>query len=230
MDVKSAFSNGYITEEVYVHQPLGFDNPKNIDFVFKLKKALYGLKQAPREWYERLRNFILENDFTIGKVVTTLFCKSFKNDILVIQIYVNNIIFGSANATLCKEIAKFIQAKFEMSMMGELKFFLGVHINQSPEGMYIHQIKYTKELVKKFDMSECKIAKNPMHSTSILEKDGVSDTVEQKVYRGMIGSLLHMTTSRPDTLFSVCLCAGFQSDHRESHLKNIKRIFRYLQV
>lgn len=95
MDVNSTFMNGYINEEVYVHQPHGFENHKNPDFVFKLKKSLYGLKQAPRELY----NFLLENDFTRGKVDTTLFCKTFKNDILVVQIYMDDTIFGSANAT-----------------------------------------------------------------------------------------------------------------------------------
>ena len=100
MDVKSAFLNGYITEEVYVKQPPGFEKSKKLDYVFKLKKSLYGLKQAPKAWYDRLSNFLLENKFTRGKVYTTLFCKTFKNDILIVQIYVNDIIFGSSNQSL----------------------------------------------------------------------------------------------------------------------------------
>lgn len=104
MDVKSEFLNGYTTEEVYVHQPLGFENHKNLDYVFKLKKSLYGLKQAPRAWYET--NFLLENDFIRGKVDTTLFYKTFKNEILVIQIYVDDILFNYANDALSKEFAK----------------------------------------------------------------------------------------------------------------------------
>ena len=130
MDFKSAFLNGYIEEEVYVHQPPGFENTKHPEYVYKLKKSLYGLKQALRARYDRLSNFLLENDFTIGKVDTTLFCKSFKNDIMICQIYVDDIIFGSIKSSLGKEFAKTMQAEFEMSLMGELKFFLGIQINK----------------------------------------------------------------------------------------------------
>ena len=120
---------------------------------------------------------------------TTLFCKSVKNDILVCQIYVDDIIFGSTNPSLGRKFAKCMKAEFEMSLMGELKFFLGIQINQTPEGTYIHQSKYVRELMKKFDLSECKSSKIPMHPTCILEREEVSKKVEQKVYRGMIGSL-----------------------------------------
>jgi hypothetical protein len=229
MNVKSGFLNGYIFEEVYVHQPLGFESSQYPNFVFKLKKSMYGLKQAPRAWYDRLINFLLENDFTKGKVDTTLFCKTFKYDILVVQIYVDDIIFGSANASLCKDFAKSMQAKFEMSLMGELKFFLRIQIDQRPEGTYIHQIKYTKELLKIFNLSECKLAKTPMHPTCILEKEEVSSKVNHKLFLGMINSLLYLIASKPDNLFSVCLCVRFQSDPRETHLTVVKRIFRYLK-
>src|SRR4051812_31939236 len=126
MDVKSALLNGYIDEEVYVHQLPGFEVSKSLEHVFKLKKSLYGLKQAPRAWYERLSSFLLSNGFTRGQVDTTLFCKTFKKDIIIYQIYVDDIIFGTSNATLGKEFAKSMQAEFEMSMMRELKYFLGI--------------------------------------------------------------------------------------------------------
>ncbi len=171
MDVKSAFLNGYITEEVYVKQPPGFEDSSNPEHVFKLKKSLYGLKQAPRAWYERLSNFLLEKGFQKGQVDNTLFSKSFKNDILIIQIYVDDIIFGSANPSLCKEFSQVMQDEFEMSMMGELKFFLGIQINQNKNGTYIHQTKYTKELLKKFNMEDNKPMSTPMHPTSSLSKD-----------------------------------------------------------
>ena len=140
----------------------------------------------------------MENDFTRGKVDTTLFCKTFKNDILVVQIYVDDIIFGSANISLCEEFSKLMQAEFEMSMMGELRFFLGIQIEQRPEATYIHQSKYTKDLLKKFNMSDSKPSKTPMHPTCILEKEEVSNKVCQKLYRGMIDSLLYLTTLRPE--------------------------------
>ncbi|XP_050896645.1 uncharacterized mitochondrial protein AtMg00810-like [Lathyrus oleraceus] len=121
-----------------------------------------------------------------------------------------------------------MQVEFEMSLVGEIKFFIGIQINQSPEGIYIHQRKYTKELLKKFDMSECKMSKTHMHPTCILEKDEVSAKVEHKVYRGMIGSLIYLNASIPDILFSLCLYA-LLSDPRESHLTTVKRIFKYLK-
>ncbi|WJX52128.1 hypothetical protein P8452_38270 [Trifolium repens] len=229
MDVKSAFLNGVISEEVYVKQPPGFEDLKNPDYVYKLKKSLYGLKQAPRAWYERLSNFLLENGFQKGQIDNTLFRKTNKKDILIIQIYVDDIIFGSTNASLCKNFSKLMQDEFEMSMMGELKFFLGIQINQGKDGTYIHQSKYTKELLKKFNLEDCKIMSTPMHPSSSLSKEEIGSKVDQKLYRGMIGSLLYLTASRPDILYSVCLCARFQSDPREPHLTAVKRIFRYLK-
>jgi len=122
-----------------------------------------------------------------------------------------------------------MQDEFEMSMMGELKFFLGIQVNQSKDEVYVHQTKYTKELLKKFKLEDCKVMNTPMHPTCILNKEDTGSKVDQKLYRGMIGSLLYLTASRPDILFSVCLCARFQSDPRESHLIDVKRIFRYLK-
>jgi len=104
MDVKSAFLNGVI-EEVFVKQPPGFEDLKNPDHVSKLKKSLYGLKQAPRAWYDRLSNFLIKNDFKRGQVDTTLFRRTLEKDTLVMQIYVDDIIFGSTNASLCKELS-----------------------------------------------------------------------------------------------------------------------------
>jgi len=147
MDVKIAFLNGVISEEVFVKQPPGFEDPMYPDHVYKLKKSLYGLKQSPRAWNDRLSNFLIKNDFKRGQDDTTLFRRTLEKDILVVQIYVDGIIFGATNASLCKEFSKLMQDEFEMSMMGELKFFLGVQINQSKDEAYVHQTKYTKEIL-----------------------------------------------------------------------------------
>ena len=149
MDVKSAFLNGFIKEEVYVEQPPGFDDHKHPDHVFKLTKALYGLKKAPRAWYERLNSFLLQNNFKRGKVDTTLFIKNTDTDMIIIQIYVDDIIFGTTNSNLCKELEHLMQEKFEMSMVSELSYFLGLHIRQMDEGIFINQAKYVKDLLKK---------------------------------------------------------------------------------
>ncbi|KAI4312619.1 hypothetical protein MLD38_037423 [Melastoma candidum] len=228
MDVKSAFLNGEIKEEVYVDQPPGFEDPKKHDHVYKLDKALYGLKQAPRAWYEKLSQFLIEKGYRKGKVDTTLFLKKHGIELLIVQIYVDDIIFGSTNNTLCNEFAELMKDEFEMSMMGELTFFLGLQIRQTSEGTFIHQEKYTKQLLKKYELTNSKHLSTPMSTNAIVEKDESGKDADPSLYRSMIGSLLYLTASRPDILFSVCLCARYQSAPKESHLTHVKRIFRYL--
>ena len=178
MDVKSTFLNGVISEEMFVKQPPGFEDLKHPNHVYKLKKSLYGLKQAPRVWYDKLSNLLIENDFKRGQVDTTLFRRTIEKDILVVQIYVDDIIFGSTNASLCKEFSKLMQDEFEISMMGELMFFLGIQINQCKDGVYVHQTKYTKELLKKFKLKDCKAMNTPMHLTCTLNKEDTGSKVE----------------------------------------------------
>jgi hypothetical protein len=124
MDVKSVFLNGYINEEVYVEQPPSFEDDKKLNHVYKLKKALYGLKQAPRAWYERLRDFLLSKGFKIGKVGTIIFTKKIGQDLFVLQIYIDDIIFGSTNHDYCEEFGKMMSNEFEMSMIRKLSYFL----------------------------------------------------------------------------------------------------------
>ncbi|KAH9698134.1 hypothetical protein KPL71_023896 [Citrus sinensis] len=183
MDVKSAFLNGYIMEEVYVKQPPGFENEKFPDHVYKLSKALYGLKQAPRAWYDRLKNFLLDNDFSMGKANTTLFVKHKNQDILIVQIYVDDIIFGSTNELLCKDFSSCMSQEFEMSMMGELKYFLGLQIKQNEEGIFINQAKYVKDLLKRFGYDNGTKKSTPMSTTIKLDKDEKGKEVDIKTYR-----------------------------------------------
>ena len=150
MDVKSAFLNGYINELVYVEQPPGFEDGKKPNHVYKLRKALYGLKQAPRAWYERLMDFLLSKGFKMGKVDTTLFIKKLGNNLFVMQIYVDDIIFGSPNQDFCEEFGKMVASEFEMSMIGEFSYFLGLEIKQMKNGTFVSQGKYIKDMLKKF--------------------------------------------------------------------------------
>ncbi|GJY89423.1 putative ribonuclease H-like domain-containing protein [Tanacetum coccineum] len=142
MDVKSAFLYGTIEEEVYVTQPPGFKDPDHPDKVYKVVKALYGLHQAPRAWYETLANYLLGNGFKRGKIDQTLFIKKQKGDILLVQVYVDDIIFGSTNKELCTGFEKLMKDKFQMSSMGELTFFLGLQVQQKEDGIFISQDKY----------------------------------------------------------------------------------------
>jgi hypothetical protein len=164
---KSAFLNGYINEEVYVEQPPGFEDDKKPNHVYKLKKALYGLKQAPRAWYEKLRDFLLSKEFKMGKVDTTLFTKKIGQDLFVLQIYVDDIIFGSTNKDFCEEFSKMMASEFEMSMIGELSYFLGLQIKQLKNGTFVSQGKYIKDMLKKFGMSDSKSISTPMGQMAI---------------------------------------------------------------
>lgn len=228
MYVKSAFLNGLLQEEVYVEQPPGFVNLTHPNYVFKLDKALYGLKKAPRAWYDTILKFFLDHDFVIGTVDKTLF-KFVKDDhILLVQIYVDDIIFGSTNPKLCEKFSKIMQEKFEMSMMGELTFFLGLQVKQLEKGIFINQSKYTRELIKKFGMENCSAA-TPMSASIKLDKYEGGIPVDITMFRGLIGSLLYLTASRPDIMYAVGLCARFQVAPRQSHYIAAKRILKYLK-
>ncbi|GJY64058.1 putative ribonuclease H-like domain-containing protein [Tanacetum coccineum] len=154
MDVKSAFLYGKIEEEVYVCQPPGFEDPDFPDRVYKVEKALYGLHQAPRAWYETLSTYLLDNGFQRGKIDKTLFIRRDKGDILLVQVYVDDIIFGSTKKSLCTEFEKMMHKKFQMSSIGELTFFLGLQVKQKEDGIFISQDKYVTEILKKFGFSD----------------------------------------------------------------------------
>nr|GEV82352.1 hypothetical protein [Tanacetum cinerariifolium] len=175
MDVKSAFLYGTIKEKVYVCQPLGFKDPDHPDKVYKVVNALYELHQAPRAWYETLATYLLEND---------------------------GIIFGATNKNLCKSFKKLMKDRFQMSSMGELTLFLGLQVNQKKDGIFISQDKYVAEILRKFRLTEGKSASTPIDAEKPLLKDFNGEDVDVHTYRSMIGSLMYLTSSRPDIMFA----------------------------
>ncbi|GJY11602.1 putative ribonuclease H-like domain-containing protein, partial [Tanacetum coccineum] len=210
MDVKSAFLYGTIEEEVYVCQPPGFEDPQFPDKVYKVEKALYGLHQAPRAWYETLSTYLIENRFRRGTIDKTLFIKKDKGDILLVQVYVDDIIFGSTKTSLCDE-------------------FKGLQVQQKEDGIFISQDKYVAEILKKFDFVTVKTTSTPIETNKALVKDEEAKDVDIHLYRSTIGSLMYLTAFRPDIMFAVCACARFQVTPKMSHLHAVKRIFRYLK-
>nr|GEX51063.1 uncharacterized mitochondrial protein AtMg00810-like [Tanacetum cinerariifolium] len=192
-------------------------------------KALYGLHQAPRAWYETLATYLLENGFHRGKIDQTLFIKKQKGDILFVQIYVDDIIFGATNKDLCKSFEKLMKDKFQMSSIGELTSFLGPQVKQKEDGIFINQDKYVAEILKKFGLTKGKSASTPIDTKKPLLKDPGGKDVDVHIYRSMIGSLMYLTSSRPDIMFAVCACVRFQVTPKVSHLHAVKRIFRYLK-
>ncbi|GJQ93930.1 putative ribonuclease H-like domain-containing protein [Tanacetum coccineum] len=229
MDVKSAFLYGTINEEVYVSQPPGFVDPKFPKKVYKVVKALYGLHQAPRAWYATLSTFLLKNGYRRGTIDKTLFIKKDKNDIMLVQVYVDDIIFGSTKKSWCDEFEALMKSRFQMSSMGELTFFLGLQVQQKEDGIFISQDKYVAEILKKFDFASVKTASTLIETQKPLIKDEEAADVDVHLYRSMIGSLMYLTASRPDIMYVVCACSRFQVTPKTSHLHAVKRIFRYLK-
>ncbi|KAI3743509.1 hypothetical protein L1987_61219 [Smallanthus sonchifolius] len=227
--VKSDFLYGKVQEEVYVTQPPGFEDPHNINKVYKLDKALYGLHQAPRAWYETLSKHLPSNGFDRGQIDSTLFIRKAGGDILLVQVYVDDIILGSTNEGMCRELEQVMKSKFEMSNMGELLFFLGQQVSQREDGIYLHQTKYVQDILSKYKMNDNSTYGTPIQVNHGLHPDKDGKDVDSRLYRGMIGSLMYLTASRPDIMFAVCLCSRFQSQPKESHMIAVKRIFRYLK-
>ncbi|GJZ02563.1 retrovirus-related pol polyprotein from transposon TNT 1-94 [Tanacetum coccineum] len=201
-DLKSAFIDVLSMRGINVHN---LQNSLTEDHVYKLKKALYGLKQAPKAWYDRLKAFLIKHEYKMGMVDNTLFTKKKSSNLIIVQIYVDDIIFGSTCQDMCDEFAKIMHDEFEMSMMGELNFFLGLQIKQMEDGIFFNQSKYIKEMLKKFGLEDSKPMKTPMSSDTKLTKDEECESVDSTKYRGMIGSLLYLTESRPDP----CLVSAF---------------------
>ncbi|GKA05585.1 putative ribonuclease H-like domain-containing protein [Tanacetum coccineum] len=164
-----------------------------------------------------------------GTIDKTLFIKKDKKDIMLVQVYVDDIIFGSTRKSWCDEFDALMKGRFQMSSMGELIFFLGLQVKQKTDGLFISQNKYVAEMLKKFDLASVKTTITPMETKMALTKDEEADDVDVHSYRSMIGSLMYLTASRPDIMFAVCACSRFQVTPKTSHLNAVKRIFKYLK-
>ncbi|GJU77844.1 retrovirus-related pol polyprotein from transposon TNT 1-94 [Tanacetum coccineum] len=199
MDVKTAFLNGDLQEE------------------------------APRAWYDTLSKFLIATKFFKGVVDPTLFTRKTGKHILLVQIYIDDIIFALTDPIACTIFSKEMNSKFQMSMMGQMSFFLGLQVSQSPRGIFINQAKYALEILKKYGMDLTDPVDTPMVDRLKLDEDLKGIPVDQTRFRGMVGSLMYLTASRPDLVFVVCMCARYQAKPTKKHLEAIKRVFRYLR-
>nr|GFA91679.1 retrovirus-related Pol polyprotein from transposon TNT 1-94 [Tanacetum cinerariifolium] len=190
MDVKTAFLNDKLKEEVYVSQPEGFVDLDHPTHVYRLKKALYGLKQAHRAWYDTLSRFLLDNKFSKGAIDPTLFTRKTGKHILLVQIYVDDIIFASTDPKACDIFFNKMKSKFQMSMMGQMSFFLGLQVSQSPGGIFINQSKFALEILNKFGMDSCDPVDTPMADQLKLDEDLLGIPVNQTRFCSMVGSLI----------------------------------------
>ncbi|GJY50632.1 retrovirus-related pol polyprotein from transposon TNT 1-94 [Tanacetum coccineum] len=181
--------------------------------MYRIKKALYGLKQAPRAWYDLLSSFLLSQGFSKGTVDPTLFISRIRKDILQVQIYVDDIIFASTTTELCDKFSEIMCSKFKMSMMGKITFFLGLHILQSPRGIFLNQSKYALKSLKKYRMESCDLVDTLMVEKSKLNEDTQGKVVDPTHYRGMVGTLIYLTSNRLDLDSAIALTTFADADH-----------------
>jgi hypothetical protein len=171
IDVKNDLLNDVIQEEMFVSQPPDFENPKYPNRVYNLSKALYGFKQAPLAFYAMLKTFLLEHGYVMGSIDKTLFTLKHGNDFLLVQTYIDDIIFDSSSHSLVSSFQEMMENQFQMSMMGELTFFSGIQVKQTKQGIFVHQVKYTKDLIKKINIAELKPMSTPMSTRTTLDPD-----------------------------------------------------------
>nr|GEW32909.1 putative ribonuclease H-like domain-containing protein [Tanacetum cinerariifolium] len=202
-------------KEVCTAKKLKVNHPKFPDRVYKVEKAMYGLHQALRAWYGTLSKYLLTNGFQRGTIDQTLFIRKHRGDFILVQVYVDDIIFGSSKPQLCRDFEALMHEKFQISAMGELNFFLGLQVLQKNDGIFLSQHKYVGDILKKFRYSDVRSANTPMDKENLWGKDETGKDVNPHLYRSMIGSLMYLTASRPDIMFAVCACARHQVTPKE---------------
>ncbi|KAJ4756551.1 polyprotein [Rhynchospora pubera] len=229
MDVKSAFLNGILEEEVYVEQPLGYVKKGNEGKVLKLKKALYGLKQAPRAWNTRIDQYFKSHGFVQCPYEHALYVKVKNGEMLVVALYVDDLIFTGNSGEMIEEFKKAMMREFEMTDLGLMSYFLGLEIKQSDDGIFISQEAYAKEVLKRFNMANCNPVSTPVECGVKLSRHDKGNVIDATLYKSLVGSLRYLTCTRPDILYAVGLVSRFMEEPRTTHWKAIKRILRYIQ-
>jgi hypothetical protein len=221
MDVKTAFLNGVIEEEVYIEQSQGFE-------VENRKSHVCRLKQAPRAWYGRIDSFLTSLGFIKSKADSNLYFKIMNNEPVILLLYVDDL-FLIGKEKLITECKKRLSSEFEMKDLSLMHYFLGLEVWQSPERIFLNQGKYTVEILKRFDMLECKPVNTPMEAKLKLLVDTSSDLIDATLYTQIVGSLMYLTNTRPDICFAMNTLSQFLVEPRRVHLVAAKHVMRYLK-
>ncbi|KAK2403406.1 putative mitochondrial protein [Trifolium repens] len=230
LDVKSAFLNGKLEEEVYVEQPQGFTVTGKEDYVLKLQKALYGLKQAPRAWNMRMNEFLSQNGYMKCTVEHGIYIKgSSQDNLCIVCLYVDDLLITGSNKNEIDRLTRQLSSEFEMTNLGGLKYFLGLEFTKTSSGVLLHQSKYVSDILKRFNMLNCNPANTPMETGSSLSSDDEGKDVNGTLYKQMIGNLRYACNSRPDVCHSVGIVSRFMQTPKLSHMQAVKRILRYIQ-
>lgn len=230
LDVKSAFLHGVLLEDVYIEQPKGYEVKGKEEMVYKLHKALYGLKQAPRAWFSRLEEYFMKAGFEKSQNEETLFLKKNKEgNILIVSVYVDDLIYTGSDYSMMEEFKKSMQNEFDMTDLGKMRFFLGIEVMQLSDGIHVSQSKYALEILRRFEMEDCNAVCNPIVPGNKLDLDEGGERIDETLYKQVIGSLMYITTTRPDLQFVVSLMSRFMAKPTELHLQAAKRVLRYLK-
>ncbi|KAE8706056.1 Detected protein of unknown function [Hibiscus syriacus] len=229
MDVKSAFLNGVLEEELYIQQPSGYEVKGHEDKVLKLKKALYGLKQAPRAWNSRIDKYFQENGFNKCPYEHALYIKIKDGDILIVCLYVDDLIFTGSNPSMFNEFKDVMMKEFEMTDTGLMAYYLGIEVKQQNDGIFISQESYAKEILKKFKMENYKPISTPAEYGIKMTKHEEGESVDPTFFKSLVGSLRYLTCTRPDILHAVGLVSRYMESPTTTHFKAAKRILRYLK-
>ena len=227
-DVKSAFLNGDLQEEVYVCQPEGYIQSGKEEKVYKLKKALYGLKQAPRAWYSKIDAYFQQDGFERSDNEPTLYLKKQGTEFLVVCLYVDDMIYLGSSKSILAEFKASMMKNFEMTNLGLLHYFLGLEVKQCDDGVFVSQRKYATDLLKKFHLAKCNAAATPMNINEKLQLDDDLGNANAKLFRSLIGGLNYLTNTRPDISFSVSVVSRFMHEPSKQHYGVARRILRYI--
>ncbi|CAJ2632965.1 unnamed protein product [Trifolium pratense] len=229
LDVKSVFLHGELDETVYVEQPLGYQK-KEKEMVYRLKKSLYGLKQAPRAWYSKIEAYFCREGFVKCTHEHTLFVKKESDGrIIIVSLYVDDLIFTGNDQNLFDKFKTSMERNFAMTDLGKMRYFLGIEVKQTKEGIFMFQQKYACEVLKRFNMESCNSVCNPIVPGNKLKKDEDGIACDSTSYKQMVGCLMYLLATRPDLAFSVCLVARFMERPTELHVAAVKRILRYVK-
>jgi hypothetical protein len=228
MDVKIAFLNGVIEEEVYIEKPQGFEVEDRKSHVYKMKKSLYGLKQSPRAWYGRIDSFLMRFGFTKSKEESNLYFKVMNDELVILLLYVDDL-FLTEEENLITECKKRLASNFEMKDLGLMHYYLGLEVWQSLERIFLNQGKYTVKILKIFDMLEFKSMNTPMEAKFKLLVDTSSELIDATLYKQIIGSLMYLINTRPYICFSMNTLSQFLVEPNHVHLLAAKHVMRYLK-
>ncbi|CAH9104519.1 unnamed protein product, partial [Cuscuta europaea] len=229
MDVKSAFLNGPLKEEVYISQPPGFELKGSERKVYKLHKALYGLKQAPRAWNRRIDQFLCKLGFIKCSVEHGVYSKASGGELILVCLYVDDLLIAGSNEDHIGEFKRSLKSEFEMTDIGGLAYFLGMEFVQTKDGILIHHKKYAEDILERFEMKNCNPAVTPCETNLKLGNNEEGKPVNPTIFRQMVGSLRYLCSTRPDITYVVGFISRFMEKPKTSHLIAAKRILRYIK-